>query len=282
VIRGQLGGLPIGDGLPVRIMGVLNASPESFYRGSVATEASELARRAEAMAHAGADLLDVGAMSTAPYLETAISADVEAGRLAGAVASVREAVDLPISADTQRALPARAAVDAGATIVNDVSGLADDPALGALVAAAGVDLILMARDTPPSRLTPIGGAAARLRQALARARAAGLVEARLTVDPGIGFTRQPGADAQATWNLAVLRDLARLRTLGRPILIGVSRKRFIGTILGRDDPGERLNGSLAATAVAVVNGAHVVRTHDVAATREVALVAAAIRDARAR
>jgi dihydropteroate synthase len=259
-------------------MGVLNASPESFYRGSVATDPDELARRAEAMARQGADLLDVGAMSTAPYLETAVSADEEARRLAAAVAAVRRAVDLPISADTQRALPARAALEAGATIVNDGSGLADDPALGHLVGAAAVDLILMARDATPARLSPIAGATARLRRALARARAAGLAEERITVDPGIGFTGQGDAGAQAAWNLGVLRDLAGLRRLGRPILVGVSRKRFIGTILGRDDPGERLNGSLAATAVAVANGAHVVRTHDVAATREVVRVAEAIRD----
>jgi dihydropteroate synthase len=277
VIRGTLGGQPVGDGLPVRVMGVLNASPESFYAGSVATDPGDLARRAEAMAREGADLLDVGAMSTAPYLATSIPADEEARRLAAAVAAVRGAVDLPISADTQRGLAARAALEAGASIVNDVSGLADDPGLAALVAASGVDLILMARDAPPARASPIGGASARLRRALGRARAAGIAEARLTVDPGIGFTRQPSLAAQAAWNVAVLRDLARLRRLGRPILVGVSRKRFIGAILGRDDPADRLNGSLAATAVAVVNGAHVVRTHDVAATREAVVVACAIR-----
>src|SRR5687768_15659082 len=134
LIHGTLGGLAIGDAHPVRIMGVLNASPESFYPGSIATDPADLSRRAEAMAHHGADLLDVGAMSTAPYKQTAIAADEEARRLAQAIAAVKRATDLPISADTQRALPARAAFDAGATIVNDVSGLADDPALAPLIA----------------------------------------------------------------------------------------------------------------------------------------------------
>jgi dihydropteroate synthase len=278
VIRGRLGGLEVGDGVPVRLMGVLNASPESFYAGSVAVEADELARRAEQMAAEGADLIDVGAMSTAPWVHGALSDEAEAARLGPAVAAVRRAVDLPISADTQRVLPARAALDAGASIVNDVSGLLEDRGLATLVADGGADLIVMARDLRPGRGSPIARIAGRLRASLVLARAAGIAPDRVTVDPGIGFTSHAELSALA-WNVRVIRDLARLRRLGRPILVGISRKRFIGRILGLDvdDPSGRLVGSLAATAIAVANGAHVVRTHDVAATREAVRVAEALR-----
>jgi dihydropteroate synthase len=278
-IAGTLGGLAVGDAAPVRVMGVLNVSPESFYRGSVAVDADDLARRAERMAAEGADLLDVGAMSTAPFLGVAVSAEEEADRLAGAIAAVRRAVGLPVSADTQRARPARAALEAGARIVNDVSGLRDDPALARLVAAAGADLVVMARDLPPGRRPPLGRIVARLRSSLRRAGAAGIDPGRIVVDPGVGFTTRAEIPAGA-WNLVVLRELARLRRLGRPVLVGVSRKRFIGTILGGRPPEDRLVGSLAAAAVAVFNGAHVVRTHDVGPTRDAVRVASAIRGER--
>lgn len=278
-VSGWLGGVHVGDAAPVRVVAVLNVSPDSFYGGSVASDLDDLARRAEAAQREGADLVDVGAMSTRPLHHTAIPAEVEADRLTAAVARVRSATDLPVSADTQRALPAAAAIDAGARVVNDVSGLHDDPRLARLVAERGVDLVVMARALPPGRGAPVARAARRLRASLRRATAAGIPIERVTVDPGIGFTT--AAEVSATdWNLALLRDLARLRRLGRPILVGVSRKGFIGRLLGQPDPADRLVGSLAAAAVAVFNGAHVVRAHDVAATRQAVRIAEAIRAGR--
>jgi dihydropteroate synthase len=258
---------------------VLNVSPDSFYPGSVAADFDDLARRAETAAREGADLLDVGAMSTRPLQDTSVSAAEEADRLAAAVARVRSVADLPVSADTQRAGPAAAALDAGATIVNDVSGLADDPSLASLVAARGADIVVMARGLPPGEGRPIVRATTRLRACVGRALAAGIPAHKITVDPGIGFTVNAEMSA-ADWNLRLLRDLAYMRRLGRPVLIAVSRKGFVGRILGLPDPADRLTGSLAATAVAVANGAHVVRTHDVAATRQAVRVAEAIRDGR--
>lgn len=290
-IAGTLGGLTVGDDAPVRLMAVLNVSPDSFYAGSVTGDLDELARRAEAAVADGADLLDLGAMSTHPLSGARIDAAEEADRLAAAVAGVRAAVDLPISADTQRALPARAALDAGARVINDVSGLADDPDLPRLIAQRGADLVVMARALPawpasgtnhgPSRLSrgagrPVVRVSRRLRASLRRALSAGIPAARVTIDPGIGFTVAAEL-SPADWNLRLLRDLAHLRRLGRPILVGVSRKGFVGRVLGLPDPADRLVGSLAATAVAVANGAHVVRTHDVAATRQAVRIAAAIR-----
>ena len=280
-IGGTIGGLAVGDAAPVRVMGVLNVSPESFYKGSVAADADDLARRAERMAAEGADLLDLGAMSTAPFLDGAVSAEEEADRLARAVAVVRRAVALPISVDTQRVLPARVALEAGARIVNDVSGLRDDPGLAGLVAAAGADLVVVARDLPPGRRPPIGRVVTRLRSSLRRAAAAGIDPRRVCVDPGIGFTTRAELPAGA-WNLVLLGQLAGLRRLGVPVLVGVSRKRFIGTLLGGRRPEDRLFGSLAAAAVAVCNGAHVVRTHDVGPTLDAVRVASAIRGAGGR
>lgn len=275
-IAGTLGGLAVGDDAPVRLMAVLNVSPDSFYPGSVAADLDDLARRAEAAARDGADLLDVGAMSTRPLQDTAISAAEEADRLAPAVARACSAAGLPVSADTQRAAVAAAALDAGATIVNDVSGLADDPALGPLVAARGADLVVMARDLPAGTNRPEVRTVAFLLRACERARRAGVARVRITIDPGIGFTVNAERSA-ADWNLRILRELAYLRRVGRPVLVGVSRKGFVGRILGLSDPTDRLIGSLAATAVAVANGAHVVRTHDVAATRQAVRIAEAIR-----
>src|SRR5262249_9136525 len=155
----------------------------------------------------------------------------------------RRAVALPLSADTQRLGPARAALDAGASVINDVSGLRDDPGLAGLVAERGAGLVVMARDLPPGRRPPLGRVAARLRWSLRRAERAGVALERVTVDPGIGFSTRAEVTA-AAWNLLLLRDLARLRRLGRPILVGVSRKRFLGSLLGGLPPEERLTGSL--------------------------------------
>jgi dihydropteroate synthase len=274
-----LGGVEIGDGFPVRILGAINVSPESFYGGSVARGRRALQRLAQRMVAEGVDLLDVGAMSTAPYVRGAIDEAEELRRMTVAIRAVREAVDVPISADTQRSVVAAAALDAGASIINDVSGLRHDAAMGTVARAAG-GVILMASERGPSRQPPLTMIAALLRACLGRARRARIPLARVVLDPGIGFFRQ----AAVPWHeldCRVLDGLARLRRLGRPLLVGVSRKSFIGKLTRRADPQERLYGSLAATAIAVYNGAAVIRTHDVAATRDVVRLVEAIRGAQA-
>jgi len=272
----RVGGVEIGDGFPVRLMGAINVSPESFYAGSVAASEAALARLAEQMAAEGGDLLDVGAMSTAPYLATEISEDEEAGRLASAIAVVRRAVPQPVSADTKRSGPARAALDAGAQMINDVSGLRSDPRMASLIAERADGAILMASETAPGAQEPVATVRELLGQSLRAARAAGVPEDRLVVDPGIGFFRRATIPWHA-WDCTILRQLGELRTLGRPILVGLSRKSFIGHLLGQSDPSQRLPGSLAATAAAVLNGAHMIRTHDVGATRDAVRMAEALR-----
>lgn len=276
-IRATLAGVHLGDGLPVVVIGALNVSPGSFYSGSVVTKADDLLRAAERMAREGASLLDVGAMSTAPYLSGSISASEEAERLGWAVGILASKLGVPVSADTSRAEPARAALQAGASIINDVRGLTGDPALASLVAGADAGVILMASERGGAEgERPVDTVLDLLEESMRIAAQAGIPGERVVVDPGIGFFRRRGI-AWHEWDCEILAALGRLRALGRPICVGVSRKSFIGEIAGEPDPGRRLPGSLAAVAAAVLGGAHVIRAHDVAETVQAARVAESIR-----
>jgi dihydropteroate synthase len=273
--RARLASVEIGGRAPVAVMGVINVSPESFHPGSV-YGADRILRVALEMVDAGAVLVDVGARSTAPYLATEITEAEESDRLARAVERLADKLPVPVSADTARPAVARAALQAGARVLNDVSGLAD-PALAREIAAHDASLITMAAPGPGrSPGAPIATVRAVLGEALARAGAAGIPEERIAVDPGIGFFRE-GAVAWHEWDVAVLRGLAALHALGRPICVGVSRKSFIGALTGRTATEDRLSGSLAATTAAVLNGAALIRAHDVRETLDAVRVAERLR-----
>ena len=274
----NLAGLEVGDGHSVRIVGAINVSPESFYKGSVAFDESALRQRAEQMVAEGADMLDVGAMSTAPYLETGISEAEEIRRLIWAIGVLRSVATLPISVDTKRSRPAVAALDAGAAVINDVSGFRHDPAMAEAAARHAQGAILMASEASHGAAEPIATVRTLLQQSLAISDAAGLPRDRIVLDPGIGFFRNAALSWDA-WDCEIVRRLGELRPLGRPILVGLSRKSFVGKLLGARDPAERLFGSLAATTVAVLNGARLVRTHDVGPTRDAIRMAEALRPA---
>jgi dihydropteroate synthase len=276
-----LAGVRVGPGCPVAIVGALNVSPESFHPGSVRRGADELIAAARAMVASGAVIVDVGARSTAPYLDADIGEEEERARLVPAVAALARALPVPVSADTARAGVARAALDAGAAIVNDVSGLGDR-AMAALVADRGVGLIAMASMPETTRPTrppdPVATVRDLLAASLARARAAGISDDAVVLDPGIGFFRDSGMPWHE-WDVAVLAGLPELASLGRPLMVGVSRKSFLGAITGRSDPADRLAGSLAATTAAVLAGAALVRTHDVPETIDAVRVAERLRAA---
>jgi dihydropteroate synthase len=272
----NLAGIELGDGYPVRILGAINVSPESFYPDSVPATEADLRARARRMVDEGADLLDLGAMSTAPYKQTLIDEPEEIRRLAGAVSAVRAVTDVPLSVDTSRATAARAALDAGAKIVNDVTGLRGDPGMGDLVAKRAEGIVLMASPSGQEPPDPLGVVQALLSASVRRAWKAGIPAHRIILDPGIGFFRETGLSWDR-WDCEILRRLGELRGLDHPIAVGVSRKSFLGKLLDKPDPADRLAGSLAATAVAVLNGAHLVRTHEVAATRDAIRVAEALR-----
>jgi len=270
----------VGDGLPVAVIGALNVGPGSFYAGSVVTRADDLLRAAERMVSEGAALLDVGARSTAPYLVDAVSTSEETERLGGAIALLAGKLGVPVSADTSRVEPARAALEAGAGVINDVRGLTGDPGLAALIARSGAGLIVMASEAgalPPT--SPVATVVGVLKAGLDVAGRAGIDPECIVVDPGIGFFRRC-AVAWHEWDCAVLAGLDRLCELGRPMCVGASRKSFIGEIGGEPDPARRLPGSLAAAAAAVLAGAHLIRAHDVGETVQAVRVAEAVRRAR--
>lgn len=275
----DLAGIAVGAGRPVRVMAVINVSPESFYSGSVAGDEEALRAAVRQAGEEGADLIDIGAASTAPYRKTAISPAEETRRLVWALQIALPETTLPISADTRRAEVAATALAAGARIINDVSGLRGDPVM-ADVAAQAEGVVLMASEPPgPIAEPPLDLVRRLLEESLERADRAGIPKERIVLDPGIGFftgLATPG------WlvNCLLIARLGELSDLGRPLLIGVSRKAFLGRLTGRGEPSERLWGSLAATAVAVHNGAAVIRAHDVGATRDAVRVAEALRDAR--
>lgn len=274
----SLAGVDFGDGYPVRIIGVINVSPESFYKGSI-TAMSDVGSVARRLAEEGADVIDVGAMSTAPYLQTYVRPEEEIARMEKAVKEIRAAVDVPISADTKRSSVAKAAAAAGAQIINDVSGLKSDPEMARYLGGVDLGVIICASGTAHGEGGPIHRVERMLRESLQIARASGIEEERMVVDPAIGFIRSEEMPWDE-WDCAVVGDLARLKELGRPINVGVSRKSFIGKILGDRPPDDRLHGSLAASAVAVYNGADSIRTHDVRPTAEAVRIVEAIRQRR--
>jgi len=262
-------------GLQPHIMGIVNCTDDSFYEGSrfIGEAAVE---RAGQMVDEGASLIDVGGESTRPGSEP-IAADEEIGRVVPVIEALHGKIDAPISIDTSKAAVAAAAIAAGAELVNDIHGLAADPELGGVVADAGVPIILMhMRGTPGTMYEAaryddlIADIVRELRGALGRARRAGVDPELTLVDPGIGFAKRPRQ------NYTLLRHLGALRSLGRPIVVGPSRKSFVGAVLDLP-PEERLEGTAAAVAAAVLAGAHVLRVHDVRAMRRAAAVAAAIR-----
>ncbi len=279
MIEGTLGRIPVGDLHPVRLMAVINLSRESFYKGSVAgpERALPLAR---SMQDEGADLIDLGAVSTAPGSPPVSEAE-ERERLFPALKEILDNLKIQVSVDTQRASVAREALALGAACINDVSGLLD-PMMATAVAEHDASLIIMASREKPGDLLGMTQITPLLGERVRAAVEAGVSRQKIAVDPGVGKWVPEKTPAH---DLAILDGYRRLRSIGRPVVAAISRKSFIGTLLGQPDPARRLAGTLAATAIAVYNGAHVVRTHDVTPSIETIRIAQAIRglpaDARA-
>ena len=255
------------------VMGIVNVTPDSFS-GDGVTDLETSVAQARQMEHDGADLIDIGGESTRPetWAGSGLSLEDELVRVIPVVTRVAAAVAVPVSIDTYKAEVAKRAVAAGAVLVNDVWGLRRDPQMAATVAAAGVPVVLMHNKPGGGYHDLIGEISESLRESVELARAAGVADDRIIVDPGIGFgkTREE--------NLEIIRRLAELRQLGFPLLIGPSRKSFIGKTL--DLPaGERLEGTATAVALSIAGGADIVRVHDVKAMVRVARMADAIRQA---
>jgi dihydropteroate synthase len=268
------------------VMGVLNVTPDSFSDGGNFLEPESAIERAFVIANAGADLLDVGGESTRPGSQETRAAE-ELDRILPVLEGLRGRLKIPISVDTRRAAVAELAVRAGAEIINDISGLKNDPKIAGVAARHGVPLILMHMRGEP-RTMQAGGFARDvmkdviqgLRRSVAVARKAGVAKSQIILDPGIGFGK---SFAQ---NYELLQKLPQLAKLGYPLLVGTSRKGFLGAALARDGkpapPEERIWGTAATVTASILNGAHIVRVHDVEEMVKVARVADCLLDPKQR
>ncbi|HZT74542.1 MAG TPA: dihydropteroate synthase [Terriglobales bacterium] len=272
----QVGSRRLALGERTWLMAILNLTPDSFYPASRLSGEAAAVAAAEAAVAAGADILDLGAESTRPGAAP-LAAEAEWQRLRAPLAAIRRHLpDTLISVDTRHAVTARAALEAGADIINDVTGL-EDPAMAALVAAAGCGAVLMHRRgefAAMHRLPPLADPVGVVREGLAgmleRSRAAGIGDEQIVLDPGFGFGKNLDE------NFPILAHLGDWQAFGRPLLAGVSRKSFLGHALG-DAPAEaRLFATVAAVTAAILGGAHLARVHDVAPCRDAARIADAV------
>src|SRR5436190_12514038 len=258
-----------------RLMGIVNVTPDSFSDGGLYLDPELAVAHGRELAAAGADLLDVGGESTRPGA-VAVTVAEELGRVAPVVGALAGADGAAVSIDTSKAAVAESALAAGATVVNDVTALRGDPELAAVCAANGCEVVLMHMLGTPRTMQDepryddvVADVKSFLAARIEVAIGAGIAEERIWVDPGIGFGKT------AAHNLELLRRFGELQELGRPLVVGTSRKSFLGKITGRE-VDERLGGTIASNVLALAAGADVLRVHDVAAVRDAVRTAEAI------
>lgn len=261
-------GLRLSLGQRTIIMGILNVTPDSFSDGGRYDAVDAAARRAREMAAEGADIIDIGGESTRPGHDS-VSVEEELRRVIPVIRAVRKAVELPISIDTYKSETARAALEAGAHIVNDIWGFKRDPHMAAVAAEYGCPVILMHNRERLDYADMVPDAIADLRASVARARSAGVAEENIWLDPGIGFAK--GYDGDLTM-MGRLDEIARL---GYPVLLGTSRKSFIRRTLGVE-VSDTLEGTAATQVLGIVQGCQIIRVHDVRQMKRVAAMTDAI------
>jgi dihydropteroate synthase len=259
------------------VMGILNVTPDSFSDGGLYLKPEAAVTRAIAMEAAGAHIIDIGGESTRPG-SAGISADEEIRRILAVLEQLRGKIRIPISVDTSKAEVAEAAAEVGAEILNDVTGLRNDPRIAEVAKRRKLGLILMhMRGTPktmqnaPFARAVIRDVTAGLRTSVTLALKAGVTKRQIVVDPGIGFGKSHEQ------NCEIIRRLSEIAKLGFPLLIGTSRKSFVGTALERDSAKDRIWGTAATVAASILQGAHIVRVHDVAEMAQVARLTDALR-----
>ena len=276
----RIGNVGVGGKNPVRIMSILNTSPESFYKKSVSVTKTDIKNSVKQMENEGADFIDVGGMSTAPYLSTTVSEKVESKRILGAIKIIQNVSNLPISVDTCRANVAKDALEHGVEIINDISGLKYDKKMQEVISKFIPSLILCAYDSKIISGNAVTTTKKLLRESLKIAKKSHIPSEKIVLDPAIGFFRKTGRSPfftkiKSDW---VERDLSIIKNLNSikqnyPILISVSNKSFLGKLLGKENPSDRLFGSIAAEVISVINGADIIRTHNVEATKAAITIA---------
>jgi dihydropteroate synthase len=265
-------------------MGIINVSPESFYKGSIITSDSELAKKTEQLQKDGADIIDIGAMSTAPYNESMISIEEEQRRIIKAIKILKESCKLPISVDTPRSQIAKQAIQCGVDAINDVTGLKFDKEMASVVSESAIPVIIGAYDSTNLLKThtrepgngSISDTTRHLKESIKLADLAGIESKNIIVDPSIGFYREEGKNPFYTqisgrpWyvrDLEILANLKSLKALSKPICISTSRKSFIGNLLNLKTE-DRLVPSIVSELISVANGANIIRTHNVRETAQ--------------
>ena len=276
----KLGTIPVGDSNPVRFMGILNTSRESFYKKSISISKQRISDAVYRMEAEGADFIDVGGMSTAPYLATMISEKTEINRIMKAIKIIQQISNLPISVDTCRAGVAKEALELGVDIINDVTGLKHDPRMPKTIEKYCPSLVLCAYSKKIMTGNQLHNVKQLLNESLEIAKSVNIPKTKIVLDPAIGFFRKKGMGTFFTkinsdWfkrDLLILKNLKSIKS-GRPILVSVSNKSFIGKILKKENPSDRLFGSLAAEVISVLNGANIIRTHNVGKSKEANAIA---------
>ena len=276
----KLGTIPVGDSNPVRFMGILNTSRESFYKKSISISKQRISDAVYRMEAEGADFIDVGGMSTAPYLATMISEKTEINRIMKAIKIIQQISNLPISVDTCRAGVAKEALELGVDIINDVTGLKYDPMMPKTIEKYCPSLVLCAYSKKIMTGNQLHNVKQLLNESLEIAKSVNIPKTKIVLDPAIGFFRKKGMGTFFTkinsdWlkrDLLILKNLKSIKS-GRPILVSVSNKSFIGKILKKENPSDRLFGSLAAEVISVLNGANIIRTHNVGKSKEANAIA---------
>lgn len=280
----KLGNIPVGNKNPIRIMGILNTSPESFYKGSIKTTRQKIRDTVKKMEADGADIIDVGGMSTAPYLRTIVSEKTESKRVTDAVKIIQNSSNLPISVDTCRSYVASNALELGVEILNDITGLKHDKKMTSVISKYKPSLVLCAYSKRPESGN-YSNTRTLLKKSITIAEKTGIPKTNIVLDPSIGFFRRTGSGPfftkiKSDWHdrdLSIIMNLKKIKQKF-PILVSVSNKSFIGKILDKENPKDRLFGSLAAEAVSVINGADIIRTHNVLETKQAVLVASKLAD----
>jgi len=276
----QIANVGVGGKNPVRIMGILNTSPESFYKKSITTKKNDIKNSIKQMEIEGADFIDIGGMSTAPYLSTIVSEKVETRRILDAIKIVQNISNLPISIDTCRSDVAKNALEYGVDIINDISGLKFDKNMKSVISKFNPSLILCAYSSKSVSGNDVILTKKLLSESLKIVKKSNISSKKIVLDPAIGFFRKTGkgkffTKIKSDWvkrDLSIIKNLKSLKQ-NYPILISASNKSFIGKILGKENPSDRLFGSIAAETISVIYGADIIRTHNVGATKDAITIA---------
>ena len=275
----KLGSLVVGKKNKITVMGILNISPESFYKNSIKSTKSQISKHVSEMEENGAEIIDVGGMSTAPYLRTIVSEKVESERVTKAIKIIQNSSNIPISVDTCRATVANTALELGIDVINDISGLKYDKNMPKIIEKYTPSVILCSYSKNLVTSNSILETKKLLNESIKIAQSLGISKEKIVVDPAIGFFRRssevknklPYTKINFDWierDIKIIKKLHLLKT-SFPILISISNKSFLGKLLGKEDPLDRNTGTAIAEMLSILNGASIIRTHNPKITSDV-------------